>query len=224
MEINNVEAFIPYNAIIGMRFPHDSDSKSDSTRVIGSSTIIGEKDLELLCKLVARGRDHRKVIRMFSISLLAKMPLSWWMQYDTYKVGTVANSRSRMHTFGKRDLLMEDFVVPTSENEDEAFFLQQCYLDTIGAINNYLRIYRTEIKGDEQKARNAWIAALSLLPVGLLQERVLNFNYEVALEIIRARTGEKLSVEWNLFIAALRDNCPYLNELYNAANKERICS
>lgn len=189
-------------AIKGMRYPMNSETLSDSVfngiELIG----LGERDKELILKLSKAGASHRKVLRMLHIQMSVKMTLSFWTQYDTYKVATVANSRSRMHRFGK--LMVE-----------KADFYEQCPTNflslVIENVNKFLAAYKIT-EGKEKKRQ--WRMALDSLPITYLQERMLDLSYETALQIILTRTGEKLESDWGLFIHVLREACPLLNDLY----------
>ncbi|MDP4153813.1 MAG: hypothetical protein Q8865_10340, partial [Bacillota bacterium] len=96
-------------ALRGMRNPLNSWSKSDSYFGSNDNYIIGENDLSLAQKLVKAGSEHRKFLRQIIVSVDITAPLYWWKEYDTYKIGTVANSCSTMHTIHKRDLTVNDF-------------------------------------------------------------------------------------------------------------------
>lgn len=184
------------NAMIGMRYPKNSESLNDSTE-----TCIGEKDLELLLKLTKAGRDHRKVLRMIHVQASISMPISWWIQYDTYKVATVANSRSRMHKMGSRLLTEEDFYVK-DWTKTMASVLEE--------LNRDITIWQQT--GDVA----AWRRVIDLLPMSYMQERMIDLNYETLLGILESRYNEKLRGEWRLFCNAFLEACPHLRELWES--------
>ena len=178
-----------------MRYPKNSEALSDST-----DTKIGIKDLSLLLRLTKAGRDHRKVLRMLHIQASVDMPISWWIQYDTYKVATVANSRSRMHKMGTRRLTKEDFYVSTWTK-----MLDNVLFEINVLICNY------------QKTKNMsiWHNIIDLIPMSYQQERMIDINYETALTMLQSRYNEKLTVEWRYFLDCLLINCNYLQVIWD---------
>lgn len=213
LSITNIREFGWENAIMGMRLPKDSEGKSDSNVDMFNNLVLGDKDKDLFFRLIKAGRSHRKMLRMIYVQALVAMPLSWWAQYDTYKVGTVAISRSRMHKFGVRPLTEADFYIST-ENK----FLSEI----IFQVNKNLELYRF-YKEDSLpiEAKIYWKKALDILPVSYIQERMISLNYEVLLAIALDRYNEKLKEEWNFFIDTFFKSCHYLSFAYNAViNKE----
>lgn len=196
MKINKIKTFGFKNAVIGMRYPHNSEHLSDT-----KGDKLGKKDLDLILKLTKAGRDHRKVLRMIHVQASVLMPISWWIQYDTYKIATVANSRSRMHTFGKNFLSKKDFYV-------SEWTKQMDYI--LETINISIKLYQ---KGDT----TAWFRALDMLPMSYMQERMIDINYETLITIINSRYNEKLLNEWQYFCNSFLNNCPYLLEIWKAS-------
>lgn len=139
--------------------------------------IIGPKDLELACKLIRRGGDHRKFLRYIGVSCDFIIPRYVWQEVDTYKVGTVRNSCSTMNTLGKRHLEQEDF-----ENGLPPFFLQE--------LNRAVDEFR-EADGSKAK-RGARVILKDLLPEGFLQRATMQWNYEVGLRAFFSRRGHRL--------------------------------
>ena len=109
IEVENTAAFGFSAAIRGMRNPLASWDKSDSYRDENGEFVVGEADLALMCKLCQAGPEHRKFMRQITVSMDITAPLYWWKEYDTYKVGTVADSCSTMHTIHKREFTLDDF-------------------------------------------------------------------------------------------------------------------
>lgn len=204
MKISNIKTFGWEHAILGMRYPKDSEKKSDSAF---EQLSLGENDLRLTCQLIHAGNEHRKFLRMLHIQSSVLMPISWWIQFDTYKVGTVASSRSRMHKFGTRLLTLDDFF-------EEDIIDKYLFNEILNHINNYLIKY--EKSKNEVEKKRLWKSALDLLPMSYQQERMLDFNYEVMLTIIKTRKTDKLTKEWGFFIEQYLKNCPYLEKFYNA--------
>lgn len=170
-------------AIRAMRNPLNSWNKSDTF----SELKIGENDHELALKLIKAGSDHAKFLRMIQVWVDIEAPLYWWKEFDTYKVGTTANSCSTMHTLHKRDLTLEDFSLDGA-SEDAQTVLKH----TLTMLNCYRREYV------ETKSVDAWRALIQLLPSGFMQLRTVNLNYAVLRNIYHARKGHKLS-EWETF-------------------------
>lgn len=173
--------------IKAMRNPLNSWDKSDSSFNPWSELEMGEKDHELAMKLIKAGSDHGKFLRMIQVWVEINAPLYWWKEFDTYKIGTTANSCSTMHTLHKRDLTLDDFSLDGA-SEDTQTVLKH----TLTMLNCYRREYV------ETKSVDAWRALIQLLPSGFMQLRTVNLNYAVLRNIYHARKGHKLS-EWNTF-------------------------
>ena len=194
IEITNDVVFGFEPALRGMRNPFNSWDKGDSSFLaIYCSGItepeleIGERDYELATKLIKAGSDHGKFLRMIQVWVQIKAPLYWWKEFDTYKIGTTANSCSTMHTLHKRDLTLEDFSLDGA-SEDAQTVLKH----TLTMLNCYRREFV------ETKSVDAWRALIQLLPSGFMQLRTVNLNYAVLRNIYHARKGHKLS-EWETF-------------------------
>lgn len=192
------------NAIIGMRYPKNSEDKSD-TNFYSSDKTLGKDDLRLLLQLTQAGRDHRKVLRMIHVQASVNMTMSWWTQYDTYKVATVTNSRSRMHKMGSKLLTKNDFYVIEWTKQLE---------NILKTINSYIKIWQ------KTKDKNIWLQILDILPISYLQERMIDLNYETLISICRTRWNEKLKTEWNFFIKEFINKCPYLKILWEVSTKK----
>lgn len=221
IQIEHTEAVGWESAIRGMRNPLNSWDKSDS-EWNGFGTAdgfeVGPNDLSLMKKLVKAGSDHSKFMRMLVVYCDITAPLYWWKEYDTYKVGTVANSCSTMHTIHKRDLTVDDFsheqLIPHAFKHLES---------TISEINGYRNVFvnwETQSRGIQEvfdfKRENAWYQIIQLLPTSYNQLRTVTLNYEVALKMIGARKAHKLG-EWRWLVDVLRD-MPYMKEFEGACN------
>lgn len=179
-------------AIRGMRNPLNSWDKSDSDFSCDPPKL-GPKDLDLALRLVKSGSDHRKFLRQIMVSCNITAPLYWWKQFDTYKVGTVANSTSTMHTLTKRKLTVDDFAWDGNLTSYRA--------DTIEHLNLLMALYkRTGEKG-------YWRELIQDLPSSFLQMRTVTLNYEVLRNIYHARKAHKLT-EWHDFCAWI-ETLPY---------------
>ncbi len=186
-----------FGAMIGMRYPKNSEKEGDSL----SFSDIGIKDRELLLRLTKAGRDHRKTLRMIHVQASVLMPISWWIQYDTYKVATVANSRSRMHKMGSRLLTEEDFYV-------EHWTKAMSYV--LEELNKDIIIWQ------QVKDKAAWRRVIDLLPMSYMQERMIDLNYETLLSILESRYNEKLRGEWRFFCDSFLASCVFLRELWES--------
>lgn len=177
-------------AIRGMRNPLNSWEKTDSRwdgfgETDGYS--IGDNDLTLMKKLVKAGSDHRKFMRFITVSLDITAPLYWWKEYDTYKVGTVANSCSTMHKIHAKEFELSDF---SWEHLDEDSL--QCLEHTIEVLNKKRERYNL------YKEKCYWWQMIQLLPTSYEQKRTVLLNYEVLRNMYHSRKAHKLD-EWREF-------------------------
>jgi len=148
IKVENISVMNFENAIRGMRNPLESWDQSDSFvwREDGSF-VIGEKDLEVALKLVKAGSDHSKFLRQIFVSMDITAPMSWWWDFDTYKVSTVRNSTSRMHKLGTRLLTVEDFSYDNQDREINITPLRQYVMDDLNKrILEYQQLKGTDIK------------------------------------------------------------------------------
>lgn len=174
-------------AIRGMRNPLNSWDKSDSY-ISNERCDIGENDLALMKKLVAAGSDHRKFMRMITVTVDITAPLYWWKQFDTYKVGTVANSCSTMHTIHKNKFTLDDF----STDGLEDIVVDLGFKPMINALNVARDLY------NETGDKAAWLQMIKLMPMAYNQKRTVQMNYEVLRNIYHSRQNHKL-YEWHMF-------------------------
>ena len=178
-------------AIRGMRNPLNSWAKSDSY-FDSDKNAIGYADLDLMRRLAVNGPVHAKYRRMIVVYADITAPLYWWKEYDTYKVGTVANSCSTMHKIHSRDLTLEDF---SGDHLDEESMM--ILLAVIKQINKERKIYI------ETKDKKAWYNMIQLLPTSYNQKRTIMLNYEVLTNIYQTRKDHKLD-EWHTFCDWIR--------------------
>lgn len=204
-------------AIRGMRNPYDSWDKSDTTIDYETGSVdIGDNDILLMKKLVAGGPVHAKFRRMITVSMDITAPLYWWKQFDTYKVGTVANSCSTMHLVKNMPFRREDFSVEhlgyydvkkdPDEQEDTGLFGEgyddkmvwpiDILEDIILILNHNLIKYR------QTRDKKYWWQIIQLLPSSYNQKRTVLLNYEVLSNIYMWRKNHKLD-EWHQFIDAV---------------------
>ena len=182
--------------IEGMRNPMNSWDKTDSYPFAcpGTTTpafMLGEKDLSLMERLVKSGSDHRKFMRMIPVYVTVTAPLYWWKEFDTYKVGTVANSCSTMHKIHAQEFTLDDFSHEHLIDEEENSWLWSFEASLVG-LNSARELYL------KTKDKKYWWQMIQLLPSSYNQRRTLFLNYEVLRNIYHARRNHKLD-EWHTF-------------------------
>ncbi len=188
------------NAIRGARNPLNSWDRMDSEYDEAGNYVLGENDLSLAVRLAKAGSDHRKYLRMIFVSVDVTAPLYWWKEYDTYKVGTVANSCSTMHKIHAKAFSRDDFSCDRMSG-----FALECLDNTIASLED------RRVKYLETKDTAYWHDMIQLLPSSYNQMRTCTMNYENLINIYYARRNHKLP-EWHVFcdwIASL----PYAKEL-----------
>ena len=174
------------NAVRGMRNPLSSWDKSDSAYNESGEYVLGEADVSLGHRLAASGSDHRKFLRQIFVSVDITAPLYWWKEFDTYKVGTVANSTSTMHKIHARPSSREDFSCDRMSEEALA-----CLDHVIGVLEKQRLLFL------ETKERQFWDDMIQLLPSSYNQMRTCTMNYENLINIYYARRNHKLP-EWHI--------------------------
>lgn len=213
IKIENAEVMGWEAALRGMRNPLNSWEKSDSKwclietpgtnpaaandRYLQEEYCIGNNDLDLMTRLRKAGTDHRKFMRMITVYLDITAPLYWWKEFDTYKVGTTANSCSTMHKIADKKFTLDDFscehlITPAKEHIE----------DTIEALNAYRDMYlnfereaSTTKRAFDYDSKNVWWQMIQLLPSSYNQKRTVMFNYEVLANMYKSRKNHKLD-EW----------------------------
>lgn len=222
LKIENTEVMGWEHAIRGMRNPKNSWGKSDSLFMgaegnyytIGgdngpwpdelyADTIIGDNDLELMTTLRNAGTDHRKFMRMITVYLDITAPLYWWKEFDTYKVGTVANSCSTMHKIAAKEFTLDDFSHEHLCNDELELLKEIIFrLNTNRAsfiAKNDKQVDRYTVMSDECYAKykkTLWWQMIQLLPSSYNQKRTVMLNYEVLANIYKSRRHHKLD-EWH---------------------------
>lgn len=184
MKFENTEVFNFDGALRGMRNPMNSWDRSDSYQG-RYRYIIGENDLKLAQTLIKAGSEHRKFMRQIFVSVDITAPLYWWSEYDTYKIGTAANSCSKMHKIHSKEFFRNDFSFDELNKESLIF------LDTIIAKLEELRL-----KYIETKDKQYWYAIIQLLPSSYNQRRTVTMTYENVFNMIHQRMNHKLN-EWS---------------------------
>lgn len=212
IKIENTDVYGFQSAIRGMRNPLNSWDKSDSLSGCANEPctecvyfalpcdlhrgfVIGESDMALMMQLVKAGSDHSKFMRMITVTCDITAPMYWWAEMDTYKVGTVRNSCSKMHTIHKREFTENDFSfenVPSDVAGINEF---------LGRLNYARKMYL------ESNNKKYWYAMIQILPSGYNQRATWQANYAVLRNIYHARKNHKLS-EWHDFCAWI-ESLPY---------------
>lgn len=199
LSVYNVRVMNIEGAIRGARNPmnswHLSDSYTDDTGVFR----LGEADLDLGHRLAVSGSDHRKFLRQVFVSCDVCAPIYWWKEFDTYKVGTVANSTSTMHKIHAKSFESGDFSTD---------HLTEGGMAALETLLVYLEECR--VRFNETKDKSAWYDIISLLPSSYEQTRTLSMNYENLINIYYARRNHKLC-EWHTFCDFIKE-LPYANE------------
>ena len=185
------------HAVRGMRNPMNSWDKSD-TFVDYDLVLLGKKDKELMKRLVHAGPSHRKFLRQIFVSVDITAPLYWWKEFDTYKVGTVANSCSTMHKIHDKEFTLDDF----SHEHLQDDVLNKPFKDIISCLNFFRQLYVQDHDKDN------WWQMIQLLPSSYNQKRTVTMNYENLLNIYETRRNHKLD-EW-------KDFCKWIERLPNA--------
>ena len=218
LKIENTEVTGWEAAIRGMRNPMNSWEKSDSVftqheledwphNTIKTFDDLGPNDLDLMTRLRNSGTDHRKFMRMITVYLDITAPLYWWKEFDTYKVGTVANSCSTMHKIAAKEFTLEDFSIE-HVHEDERFVSNKTqdmcmphhiFRMWLQCLNMAREAYL------ETKDKKYWWTMIQLLPSSYNQRRTVMLNYEVLANIYKSRRNHKLD-EWHTF-------CDWVEEL-----------
>lgn len=188
------------NAIRGARNPMNSWAKSDSFYDNEGNYILGENDLSLAKRLRIAGSDHRKYLRQVFVSVDITAPMYWWKEYDTYKVGTVANSTSTMHKIHTKKFELSDFSYDR---------LSSLGLDAMEYIIKALEAAR--LRFINSRNSEDWYDMIQLLPSSYNQMRTCTLNYESLINIYYARRNHKLN-EWHVFCDWIK-KLPYAKEL-----------
>lgn len=203
-------------AIRGMRNPMNSWDKSDSMFDY-DKMCLGDADLKLMQNLFKAGTDHSKFMRMVSVWCDITAPLYWWKEYDTYKVGTVANSCSTMHKIHSKPIELSDFSIDDFEIPDADIALKDCFINVVADCEMLRKAYLEALeKGQNDLAKQCWKGLIQLLPESYQQTRTVMMNYQVAAKIIRERANHKLS-EWHTLVNELK-NLPYMREIMSTCD------
>lgn len=205
IKVENIKVYNIARAIYSARNPMNSWSKSDSDL---DNDIIGPADLDLAKRLYKAGTEHRKYLRQIFVSMDILAPLYWWKEFDTYKVGTVANSCSTMHKIHSKEFTLDDF---SHEHMSPAGI--GTLSSVIDRLNLARKYYNKKVDRPELDLhwKNYWWDMVQLLPSSYNQRRTVTLNYETAVNIIHQREYHKLD-EWRTYVAELKQ-LPYVAEI-----------
>lgn len=226
IKIENTEIVGWEAAIRGMRNPLNSWEKSDSKwysigiptsnpaaindKYLSQKYCIGDNDLDLMKRLRNAGTDHRKFMRMITVYVDITAPLYWWKEFDTYKVGTVANSCSTMHKIHSKEFTLEDFSTEhlcksNIEVLEDLILELEYWRNKFVNYDEYCKVV-PEFREMYSK-KDCWWQMIQLLPSSYNQRRTVMLNYEVLANIYKSRRNHKLD-EWHVFCEWI-ENLPY---------------
>lgn len=189
------------NAVRGARNPMSSWERMDSYTDSNGSFVFGANDLTLAKRLCHAGSDHRKFIRQIFVSVDITAPLYWWKEFDTYKIGTTANSTSTMHKIHAKPFSEDDFSVENLLSESTSVF------HTV-----IVELERLRQEYMLSKDKGIWYGIIQLLPSSYHQTRTCTMSYENLISMYFARKNHKLN-EWREFCIWI-ENLPYFRELF----------
>lgn len=190
IKIENIEVYGWKAAIRGMRNPLNSWDKSDSIKDVDTGRIaIGGNDLALMKKLCRAGIDHRKFMRMINVTCDITAPMYWWSECDTYKVGTVRNSCSKMHTIHVKPFVLDDF---SHEGCDQIPAAMDVLEHAVNVCEHLRKLY------NDTQDKKYWRALIEILPESFNMRATLQLNYEVLTNMYHSRKAHKLD-EWREF-------------------------
>ena len=213
IKVEKTEVWGFEHAIRGMRNPMNSWEKSDSKFYpydLKNPVVIGENDLDLMRRLNSGGQPHRKYLRQIMVSMDITAPLYWWKEFDTYKVGTVANSCSTMHKIHAKEFELDDF---SHEHLSEGEYGNIELLKSIITCLNVARDWFIKTKDKE-----FWWQMIQLLPTSYNQKRTVTFTYENVMNMLDYREGHKLD-EWRELCEILKA-LPYVKEIRNEQSRK----
>lgn len=226
IKVENVDVWGFEHAIRGMRNPMNSWDKSDSvfedyvpdyemdTAVTVPCLKIGKNDLDLMQRLYKAGTEHRKYLRQIFVSMDITAPLYWWKEFDTYKIGTVANSCSTMHKIHAKEFTLDDF-----SHEHLTDGAREALKTVIERLNMARKYYNRKIDNADcgMHWQDYWWDMIQLLPSSYNQKRTITMNYENVMNMIHQREHHKLD-EWIMFVENLK-KLPYVKDIRGEINE-----
>lgn len=215
MKFENTEVFNITNAMRGMRNPMESWAKNDSgwtypnpeTEPDNEVEVVGKNDMELAQKLIKAGSEHRKFLRQIFVSTDITAPMYFFSEFDTYKVGTTANSTSKMHKLASTPITRDCFEIADFSNNENIKSLP-CNWDRIIGTLEALRLCYNETKDNRY-----WKVMIQMLPESWLQKRTVTMSYENVLNMYRQRKNHRLT-EWSKSFKEWAESLPYAKEFF----------
>lgn len=198
IKFENIEVWGIKHAIRGMRNPLNSWERSD-TKFDGDKMCLGENDVDLMTRLIRGGAPHRKFLRQIFVSVDITAPLYWWKEFDTYKIGTTANSCSTMHKIQAKEFTFEDFSCEHLDEPSKAIL--GVVIRELNSNRNWYNDYNRFVsEGDftDVERKQFWWNMIQLLPTSYNQKRTVTMTYENLLNMLEYRRGHKLD-EWRQF-------------------------
>ena len=214
MKFEHTQVFNFEGALRGMRNPKNSWDKSDSYYQLScvdvpTNYIIGEKDMKLAQQLIKAGSEHRKFLRQIFVSVDITAPLYWFKEFDTYKVGTTANSTSTMHKITSKEITLDCFEI--GDYSPTLILIDETLLEANVKLHiDFLEQLRLLFL--QTKDKKYWKELIRWLPESWLQTRTITLNYENILSIIHQRKNHKLD-EWSKDFINWAKSLPYAKEL-----------
>lgn len=217
MKFENTEVFNIDGAIRGVRNPLESWDRSDSEfkvycskdNVIYEKFVIGDKDKELLQRLIKAGAEHRKFMRQIMISVDITAPRYWWGEFDTYKLGTTANSTSTMHKLASTPITLDCFEINDFNNDLTMIDDQSLGVRVLQLIDDLEQLRQRYLQTGDKAY---WKELVRWLPQSWLQKRTVTLNYENIYNMIKQRSDHKLK-EWREDFIKWCKNLPYADDL-----------
>lgn len=206
LKFENTEVWGIEHALRGMRNPMNSWNRADTIADDANNISIGENDLDLAQRLLKAGPEHRKYLRQIFVSVDITAPRYWWQEFDTYKIGTVANSCSTMHKLHIKPFELSDFSINES-NEHNADLE-----NIISIICDKLNIYRSMYL--ESKDFSLIKKMKKILPESYNQKRTVTLNFEVLLNMVNQRRNHRLS-EWKVDFINWTNTIKYFKDIIN---------
>lgn len=216
IKVENIEVSNILPVIRGCRNPMNSWDKIDSY-YNDETTYIGPNDYGLMKKLILAGSEHRKFLRQIFVIMDITAPLYWWKEFDTYKVGTTANSCSTMHRIHSRPLTIDDFSHEHLCLYDHDGEICRDFLGTLEDLVDELNMARDLYL--ETGDKKWWWQMIQLLPTSYNQKRTISMNYEVLLTMYKQRKNHKLD-EWRGFCEIIKEELPYSEFITLEFNEE----
>lgn len=228
IKFEHTQVFNIDGAFRGLRNPLRSWSNSDSCwysfdcdeNIIEPKSAndyykIGDNDMALATRLIKAGTEHRKFLRQIMVSIDITAPRFWWQEFDTYKIGTTANSESTMHTIHKKEFTLDDFSLESNTWGNSPWLKARFENNVIGDLNFLRESYLKYTKKKELGiAKGYWRALIELLPQSYNQKRTVTMNYEVLLNQYFQRKDHKLEC-WHLYCDWVK-SLPYMEDFINA--------